>query len=62
MGFLSERFSKSIENNNHNRNIYRNDNIAMLVRHNNSDNAEEMLDHTSLSDFQCFVRFNGVRN
>ena len=31
MGFLRERFSKSIEDNNHSRIIYRNDNIARLV-------------------------------
>ena len=32
VGFLPERFSKSIENNNHSRIIYRNDNIARLVK------------------------------
>ena len=32
LGFLPERFSKSIENNNHNRIIYRNYNIARLVK------------------------------
>ena len=31
LGFLRERFSKSVENNNHSRMIYRNDNIARLV-------------------------------
>ena len=30
LGFLRERFSKSVENNNHSRIIYRNDNIARL--------------------------------
>ena len=30
LGFLPERFSKSIENNNHSRMIYRNDNITRL--------------------------------
>ena len=32
LGFLRERFSKSIENNNHSRIIYRNDDIAGLVK------------------------------
>ena len=32
LGFLRERFSKTIENNNHNRTIYRNDNMASLVK------------------------------
>ena len=32
LGFLLKRFSKSIENNNHSRIIYRNDNIAKLVK------------------------------
>ena len=32
LGFLRERFSKSGENNNHSRIIYRNDNIARLVK------------------------------
>ena len=32
LGFLRERFSKSVENNNHSRIIYRNDNIARLVK------------------------------
>ena len=32
LGFLRERFSKSIENNNHSRIIYRNDDIARLVK------------------------------
>ena len=32
MGFLPKRFSKSIENNNHSRIIYRNGNIAELVK------------------------------
>ena len=32
MGFLRERFSKSVENDNYSRIIYRNDNIARLVK------------------------------
>ena len=32
LGFLCERFSKRVENNNHSRIIYRNDNIARLVK------------------------------
>ena len=32
LGVLPERFSKSIENNNYSRIIYRNDNIARLVK------------------------------
>ena len=32
MGFLRERFSKSVENNNYIRIIYRNDNVARLVK------------------------------
>ena len=32
LGFLLERFSKGIENNNHSRIIYGNDNIARLVK------------------------------
>ena len=31
-GILRERFSKSVENNNYSRIIYRNDNIARLVK------------------------------
>ena len=32
LGFLPEQFSKSIERNNHSRIIYRNDDIARLVK------------------------------
>ena len=32
MGFLRERFSKSVENDNYSRIIYRNDDIARLVK------------------------------
>ena len=41
MGFLPKPFSKSTENNNDSRIIYRNDNVARLIRHNNSDNGEK---------------------
>ena len=48
LGFLPERFSKSIENNNHSRIIYLNDNIARLGK-----------GYFSLNDFYAWAACKG---